>query len=66
MPGTHRRIKGAKVTPQSAYEFGYRFAIVSPKGHPVSYHMTEKTAGSGFYSLRKAGCRMATLEELLT
>lgn len=62
--GNHRRLGGQK-TPQEAYALGYRFAIVAPKGNALSFHMNEKAAGSGLYSLRKSGCRMAPLESLI-
>lgn len=63
--GNHYRISGRAHNAKSAYARGYRYAIISPKGHPISFHMTDRKEGTGFYSLSKSGCKIVPLVELL-
>jgi len=51
--------------PHHAYEIGYKYATVGPKGNALSFHMTDQRQGTGIYSLRKAGCKIVPLETLL-
>lgn len=52
-------------TPQDAYNKGYRFVIVSPKGHPVSFHRDEGTAKWGLQVVKGMGCVLKPLESIL-
>jgi len=60
-----RKFSAGANAPAAAREAGYRFAIVAPKGHAVSFHMDERTAAIGMYPIRHSGCVVRPIESLL-
>ena len=56
---------GRHCEPREAYERGFRFVVVSPKGNPVSFHKTEQTAKWGMRVVKGMGCVLKPLESLL-
>lgn len=63
--GVHRRLARKNIDLKQAYEAGYRFAVVAPKGNVISLHAHDRGAVYGLQCLRNAGCRKVDLKSFI-